>query len=93
MSDVNNNQNAQPIGHDQAEQLKHQAEQKINETIDQLAQKIPGGTQFSQQAKDAAAGALDTLEKQAEAQAGNVLGNAGNMIGGMFGHHNDQQKQ
>jgi len=88
------NQNAQqPMGHEQAEQLKQQAEQKIDATIDQFAQKIPGGTQFSQQAKDAAGHALDELEKQAEAQAGNLLGNAGNAIGGLFGHHNNENKQ
>lgn len=88
------NQNAQqPIGHDQAEQLKHEAEGQIDATIDQFAQKIPGGTQFSQQAKDTIAGALDNLEQQAEAEAGNLLGNAGNIIGGLFGHHNDQNKQ
>ncbi|GAC1404417.1 MAG: hypothetical protein NVS4B12_15480 [Ktedonobacteraceae bacterium] len=83
----------QPIGHEQAEQLKHQAEQKIDETIDQFAQKIPGGTQVSQQAKDAMSGVLDNLEQQAEAQAGNLLNNAGNIIGGIFGHHDKEHKQ
>ncbi len=87
MADQNNeHQNTLPIGHDQAEALKHQAEQKIDETIDQLAQKIPGGTNFSQQAKDAMSGVLDNLEQQAEQQGGNILNNLGNSIGGMFGH-------
>jgi hypothetical protein len=93
MSNENYNSGNQSIGHEQAEQLKQQAEQKIDQAIDQFAQKIPGGTQFSQQAKDAAGNALDALEQQAEAQAGNLLGNAGNAIGGLFGHHNEQNKQ
>ena len=87
------NQNVQqPIGHEQAEQLKQMAEQRIDATIDQYAQKIPGGTQVSQQAKDAAGNVLDGLEKQAEAQAGNLLGNVGNEVGGLFGHQNEQNK-
>ncbi len=95
MADQNNNQgnqNTLPIGHEQVDQLRHQAEQQIDNTIDQFAQKIPGGTQVNQQAKDAMSGVLDNLEKQAEAQGGNLLGNAGNMLGGMFGHQNDQKK-
>ncbi len=96
MADQNNeqgNQNTLPISHEQVDALKQQAEQKIDETIDQFAQKVPGGTQFSQQAKDAMAGALDNLEKQAEEQGGNILGNIGNSIGGIFGHHNDPNKK
>ena len=85
------NQNTLPIGHDQVEQLKHQAEQKIDETIDQFAQKVPGGTQYSQQAKDAMSGVLDNLEKEAEQQGGNILGNLGNSIGGMFGHKDEHK--
>ena len=87
-----NNENTLPISHEQVEQLKDQAEQKIDQTIDQLAQKIPGGTQFSQQAKDAMGGVLDNLEQQAEEQGGNILNNLGNSIGGMFGHHKDENK-
>ena len=86
------NQNTLPVSQEQMDALKNQAEQKIDETIDQFAQKVPGGTQFSQQAKDAMSGVLDNLEKQAEEQGGNILGNIGNSIGGIFGHHNDEQK-
>ena len=95
MADQNNNQgnqNTLPISQEQVDALKHQAEQKIDETIDQYAQKIPGGTQFSQQAKDAMSGVLDNLEKEAEEQGGNILGNIGNSIGGIFGHHNQEKK-
>ncbi len=94
MTNQNNeqgNQNTLPIGQEQMDGLKHQAEQKIDETIDQFAQKIPGGTNFSKQAKDAMGGILDNLEQEAEAQGGNILGNLGNSIGGMFGHK-DQHK-
>jgi len=87
------NQNTLPISHEQMDSLKQQAEQKIDETIDQFAQKVPGGTQFSQQAKDAMSGVLDNLEKQAEEQGGNILGNLGNTIGGIFGQHKNEQKQ
>lgn len=87
------NQNTLPVSQEQMDQYKHQAEQKIDETIDQFAQKIPGGTQFSQQAKDAMSGVLDNLEKEAEAQGGNILGNLGDTIGGLFGHHKDEHKQ
>jgi len=71
------NQNTLPVSQEQMDALKNQAEQKIDATIDQFAQKIPGGQQYSQQAKDAAAGGLDNLEKQAEEKFGNP--------GGMFG--------
>ncbi len=86
------NQNTLPVSQEQMDALKNQAEQKIDETIDQFAQKIPGGTQFSGQAKEAMSGVLDNLEKQAEEQGGNILGNIGNSIGGIFGHHKDEQK-
>lgn len=86
------NQNTLPVSQEQMDALKHTAEQKIDETIDQFAQKVPGGTQFSQQAKDAMSGVLDNLEKEAEQQGGNILGNLGNTIGGIFGHHKDEQK-
>ncbi|GAC1427291.1 MAG: hypothetical protein PVS3B3_18530 [Ktedonobacteraceae bacterium] len=95
MADQNTNQgnqNTLPVSQEQMDQMKHQAEQQIDGTIDQFAQKIPGGTQFSQQAKDAMAGVLDNLEKQAEEQGGSILGNVGNAIGGLFGHHKDGQK-
>jgi len=42
------------------------AEQQINQAIDQFANKIPGGQQYSQQAKDAASGILGNLENEAE---------------------------
>lgn len=77
------------IGNSQMDAAKHAAEQQIDQAIDQFAQKIPGGAGYTQQAKDAAAGILDSLEQQAEQHMGDV----GGMIGNLFGHHNkDNQK-
>lgn len=76
MQDQSNTQG----GQDQLSGAKQQAEDQINSTIDQFAGKVPGGDQFSQQAKDAAAGGLDNIEKEAEGKLGNLPG-----VGGMFG--------
>jgi len=67
-------------GQDQFGGAKQQAKQQIDQAIDQFANKIPGGQQYSQQAKDAAAGALDNLEGEAEKRLGG--------LGGMFGGDN-----
>ena len=78
--------------HQTMERLRrHIAEQQIDSAIDQLAQKVPGGTQYTQQAKDAASGVLDKLEGELEQEAEKRLGNLGGMLGGLFGHHQDKQ--
>lgn len=66
---------------------RQMAEQQVDQAIDMLANKIPGGPQFSQQAKDAADGVLDNLENELEKR----LGNAGGLLGGLFGHHDDKK--
>ncbi|MGH2484683.1 MAG: hypothetical protein ACRDHE_01595 [Ktedonobacterales bacterium] len=76
MQDQNNPQS----GQDQLSGAKQQAEDQINSAIDQFAGKVPGGDKVAQQAKDAAAGGLDNIEKEAENKLGDVPG-----IGGMFG--------
>jgi hypothetical protein len=76
MPDQDNN----PGGQDQLSGAKQEAENQINSAIDQFAGKVPGGDKVSQQAKDAAAGGLDNIEKEAEGKLGDVPG-----IGGMFG--------
>jgi hypothetical protein len=62
--------------------VNQMANQQIDSAIDQFANKIPGGQQYSQQAKDAASGALDNLEQQgvqeAEKRFGFGGGNQGN---------------
>lgn len=57
---------------------RSQAQQQVNNAIDQLAQKIPGGDRIAKQAKDAASGILDSLEQQ----GGKLIGNLGGIFGG-----------
>jgi hypothetical protein len=101
MSDQTQNQSDQQqtaqgqseqVIHNQLDAARHIAEQQIDSAIDQLAQKVPGGTQYTQQAKDAASGVLDKLEGQLEQEAEKRLGNLGGMLGGLFGHHQDKQE-
>ncbi len=51
---------------DQSRGSSHMAQQKIDSVIDQLSDRIPGGHQYAQQAKDATATALHYLEYEAE---------------------------
>ncbi|GAC1399867.1 MAG: hypothetical protein NVSMB49_10910 [Ktedonobacteraceae bacterium] len=60
------------------------AQNQVDSAIDQFGNKIPGGSQYTQQAKDAAHGVLDNLEKEGE----NRLGN----LGGMFGGNNQNNQ-
>jgi hypothetical protein len=78
--------------HNQLDAGRHIAEQQIDSAIDQLAQKVPGGTQYTQQAKEAASNVLDKLEGELEQEAEKRLGNLGGMLGGLFGHHQDKQE-
>jgi hypothetical protein len=65
--------------------LRDAAEGRINSEIDQLAGRIPGGDQFSQQAKDAAAQGLGQLEQEGESKLGNSGEGLSGMLGGLFG--------
>jgi len=60
------------------DQARQAAQQQVNSGIDQFAKKIPGGDQYSQQAKDTADNALENMEQQAE----NRFGNLGGLFGG-----------
>ena len=64
------------------------AQNQVDQAIDQFGSKIPGGSQYTQQAKDAAHGALDNLEKEGESR----LGNLGGSVGGMFGGNNQNNQ-
>ncbi len=64
---------------------RQMAENQINQAIDQYGNKIPGGSKFTQQAKDAADGALNNLEQEAEKRMGN--------LGGLFGGNQNNQNQ
>ncbi len=61
---------------------KQAAENQIDQAIDQFGNKIPGGSQYTQQAKDAAGGILDNLEQEGEKRAGG--------LGGLFGGNQNQ---
>ncbi len=74
-------QNQGQQGQGQFDGAKNVAQNQVDQAIDQFGNKIPGGSQYTQQAKDAAHGVLDNLEKEGE----NRLGNIG---GGMFGGNN-----
>jgi hypothetical protein len=50
------------------------AGQQVAQAIDQFANQIPGGQQYSQQTKDAADNVLDNLEGEAEKRMGGLFG-------------------
>ncbi|MBE3561452.1 MAG: hypothetical protein IMW89_19860 [Ktedonobacteraceae bacterium] len=69
--------------------VRQQVEQQISQAIDRLAGMVPGGEQFTAQAKQTISGVLDQLQSRLEDEivkrAGsiNVGGfNAGEMLGG-----------
>src|SRR5579872_7210392 len=49
---------------------RQQAQNQVDSAIDQFANRVPGGQQVSQQAKDQAGNALDDIEKEAENRMG-----------------------
>src|SRR5436305_14671007 len=73
--------------------VRDMAEQQVEQVIDNVATKIPGGQLYAEQAKDAASGVLDTVQQEAERRVNDMLGGAqkeaekrvGGMLGGMFG--------
>ncbi len=61
---------------------RNAAQNQVDQAIDQFGNKIPGGSQYTQQAKDAAHSVLDNLEQEGEKRMGN--------LGGIFGGNNNQ---
>ncbi len=59
------------------------ADDQVNQAIDQYGNKIPGGSQYTGQAKKVAGDALDNLEQEAEKRMGNM--------GGIFGGNQGNQ--
>jgi hypothetical protein len=57
------------------------AESQIHQAIDHYAGRLPGGSFFADQAKRAASGLLDGLERQADTQIDSRLGNMPGMGG------------
>lgn len=74
-SDAQTGQGGGGLGADQINAAKQQAQQQVDNTIGNLASKVPGGDQFAQQAKQQANSAIDNLSQQAQQQAGNAAGN------------------
>ncbi len=64
---------------------RQMAENQIDQAIDQYGNKIPGGSQYTQQAKEAAGGLLNNLEQDAEKRMGN--------LGGLFDGNQNNQNQ
>ncbi len=56
---------------------RNAAQQQADQAIDQFAGKVPGGKQFSQQAKDAVGGILTNLEHEGENRLGGMTGSQG----------------
>ncbi|GCE10275.1 hypothetical protein [Tengunoibacter tsumagoiensis] len=58
--------------------VRHEVENQMGQAIDHYASHVPGGTQFTPEAKRALAGVLDGLQGQLEQQAASHFGgNAG----------------
>ncbi|GHO83717.1 hypothetical protein [Dictyobacter formicarum] len=81
----------QPQNPEHLQAARDTAEQKIRQAIDQYASKIPGGEQFASQAKEAAAGVLNTLERGAGNRLGGVVNSASGFLGGLFGKRKKEE--
>ncbi len=72
---------------------RQQIDGLVNQAIDRFAGLVPGGEQYSTQAKQTISGALDTLQQQLEQQVANQAnnlsqkapGNLGETLGNIFG--------
>jgi hypothetical protein len=64
--------------------VRQNIEAQMGGLIDHYAGQVPGGHQFSPEAKQAVSGILDNLQRQLENQAANRLGGMG---GGLFGEN------
>ena len=78
-------------GQDQFGGARQAAQGQVDNAIDQFANRIPGGGQYAQQAKDAANQGIDNMEQEAENRMGNAGGGIGERLGGMFGGNSDNQ--
>ncbi len=72
MDQSGNQQNAGPVG--DAERM---AQQQVDQGIDNLGNKIPGGQRFTGQAKDMASKGMDDLENEAERRGRDMFGGTG----------------
>lgn len=65
-------QDAGPLG-----EARRMGEQQVDQGIDSLGNKIPGGERFTGQAKDMASKGMDDLENEAEKRGRDMLGGMG----------------
>jgi hypothetical protein len=65
---------SQQQGADTMGGVRRMAGDQVNQGIDNIANKVPGGERYSQQAKDAASGAMDNLENEAEKRGRDMFG-------------------
>ena len=73
--------------------VRQAVENQIYQAIDHYGSQVPGGHQFTPEAKNAVAGILDNLQRQLEAQAANRmggLGGLGGLGGSLFGEGGNQ---
>jgi|GEM_PF-2538528 hypothetical protein len=82
MSNQDMNQSGQDLGG-----MQQQAQDAINNEIDQFANKVPGGEQAAQQAKDAAGSGLDQIAQQAQSHEGDLPGGLGEKLDDMMGRN------
>ena len=68
------------------------AGEQVNQAIDQYANKLPGGEQYKDEAKQMAQKGLDTLEQQAEQHQGDIVEKLKNALGGLFGGGRQKQQ-
>ena len=68
------------------DQVRQHIENQIHQAIDAYAGRLPGGSMFADQAKRAASGILDGLERQADQGVDSRLGGLPGM-GGMGGKY------
>ena len=67
--------------------VRQAVENQIYQAIDHYGSQVPGGHQFTPEAKNAVSGILDNLQRQLEAQAANRMGGLG---GSLFGEGGNQ---
>lgn len=71
------NQTQQQQGGGPFDEARRAAEQQVDQGIDSLGNKIPGGERFTGQARDMASKGMDEMENEAEKRGKDMLGGMG----------------
>ena len=72
-------------------EVRQAVENQIYQAIDHYGSQVPGGHNFTPEAKNAVSGILDNLQRQLEAQAVSRLGEAGGLGGRLFSEGGNNQ--